>query len=97
MFSLVKTKIITALSDTVANVVSNPAADIKSRDKQGIIIEGPKGTGKSCILYYLMNYLKSKQQRVLLVGPVSSSDEKVVMKYYKEYINEQDEEFKTSK
>jgi Cdc6-like AAA superfamily ATPase len=95
LFSLIKTAMINKLSSIVSNVTSSPE-DRNSRDKSGIIIEGPKGTGKSCTLYYLMRFLKSKHQRALLVGPETSKNE-VVMKYFKSFIEEQDNDFTASK
>ena len=90
--SLIKTTTIEKLSRIVDKVISNP----KVKRKKGIVINGPKGTGKSCALYYLMHYLKSKKQRALLLGPERIGDEEV-MEYFEKFVGEQNDDFKKGK
>lgn len=61
---LIKTVTHKTLSDIIDRV-RNETADCK--EKEGIIIEGPKGTGKSSALYYMMHILR--EEIVLLISP----------------------------
>lgn len=53
-----------------------------------VILKGPKGTGKSCALFYLMKILKMKNKRALLVSPERNDDTNVIG-YLNSFIQEQ--------
>lgn len=58
-------------------------------DTCGLIIKGPKGTGKSIVALYLAKILKDAKVPFLVVSPTTySSTNRIVMNYFRKFESE---------
>ena len=63
------TLIVTELFQEMISTIQRVIAEVTASEKRGLIITGPKGTGKSTSFLYLHAKLKEKGIPLLIISP----------------------------